>query len=807
MPPALLQLLSHIDSDSGYPVVITGDSGAVQWANAAFIGVMGYSKLEVLGKSIPSLLDCNSLGSCLQIICQACPSSKGRGKTRCVVHTKKRVAYWTNVTVEPFQSVADESGPLMVYTFTDLSQKQLWEDRQTSQVRFLRKMDDWASRYRHQDDLPHLLNALQEWLEFDKLVMAFFRSSGMEALELEAGDPIHRDGLHKDPMAEWVKTVGHSCHTDDLIGLKQEYSRFHYQYLGVPMMAGDSCVGVIGGYYQSSRLQLTKNIEDLIQMSANSLAWLFRSKVYQQELEQALDRLNRSQLYANIGSWEWSIASGDMICTPQVRSLFGFNVTEKAENYGHFLQKIHPDDRKSVVNAINRCLLGERDLNIDFRVLWQDGEPHWVNCRGNVKRNDENYPEKMFAVTQSIQLVKDSEAKLVLAQHNAERANKAKSEFLSSMSHELRTPLNSILGFAQLLQSSDLNSDQQENVEIVLRSGQLLLGLVNDVLDLAKLEAGVIQVQSEPVNIPKLFEQCLSMLANDVQLKGIQVEHCCAQEIRPVMGDSLRLKQVLLNLLSNAVKYNRPGGKVTLRCNPAEQDRLRLTVSDTGYGIPDNKKQHIGVPFNRLGYENSSIDGVGVGLVITRRLIESMGGVMGFESVEGAGSDFWVEIPLGQGQAGRVGVGDNIALGGERISPQSDLAKSEPPPRTQCLYVEDNLQNRLLMRKILQRQEGFVLFEADTISEGLRMARLVRPDVVLLDLQLPDGDGALLCRRLRGWYGSEIPIIAVTADARVLPQAKGRYEGFDAIIHKPFDLNGLITCLQQVIGDKLKNAS
>jgi PAS domain S-box-containing protein len=366
----------------------------------------------------------------------------------------------------------------------------------------------------------------------------------------------------------------------------------------------------------------------------------------------------------------------------------------------------------------------------------------------------------------------------------AEKASQAKSEFLSAMSHELRTPLNAILGFAQLLSLDEatLNADQQDNVNEILRAGEHLLELINEVLDLAKIEAGRIDLTLGPIHIDKILDECCKLLQPLVQAKQIRYECRASSSPYQVRGDYIRVKQVLLNLLSNALKYNRPQGSVRVEQTLCDNHRLRVAVHDTGIGIREADLARLFQPFQRLNASHADVEGTGIGLAISKRLIEAMGGCIGAESRPGEGSVFWLELPLGQGAMARTQPADD--------KQPIPLGQGDGPRR--ILYVEDNPANMRLMEQILSRQRGIELLSAPSPELALDLAPTFQPHLLLLDINLPRISGVELLAQLRQIPGlSEVPAIAVSANAMSADVDKGLAHGFVDYLTKPINVQRL----------------
>jgi len=385
-------------------------------------------------------------------------------------------------------------------------------------------------------------------------------------------------------------------------------------------------------------------------------------------------------------------------------------------------------------------------------------------------------------------------AQLVAAREGAERASRTKSEFLASMSHELRTPLNAILGYAQLLRldgaNPDLSGIQEAGGEIE-RAGSHLLSLINDILDLARIEAGRLDVALAPVGVPELFASCESVAGVLGQNLGVSVRF----DLGPgqgawVQADPIRLKQVLLNLVSNGVKYNRPGGSVSIACAPAEEGWLRISVRDTGPGLSPEQQDRLFQPFERLGAEQGSIEGTGIGLTITRHLVQLMGCRIGLASEVGRGSTFWVELPLApEGASAATGPPVAVAAG-----PRAGARRSR------VLYIEDNPVNLGLMRRVIRRRPDLELADASSAETGLPLAREVRPDLVLLDINMPGMNGFEILAELRQMpeLGNP-PVVALTANAMKGDLERGLEAGFSAYVTKPIDIPAFYALLDDLL--------
>jgi PAS domain S-box-containing protein len=408
-----------------------------------------------------------------------------------------------------------------------------------------------------------------------------------------------------------------------------------------------------------------------------------------------------------------------------------------------------------------------------FPLLGTDGEPY-----------------ALCGIGTDITERKKADDEIKTARLEAERANRAKSEFLSRMSHDLRTPLNAVLGFAQLLDNDSLSGEQRECVNQILHGGQHLLDLINEVLDIARIEAGRLSLSPEPVSVRETVRHALALVA-PLAAKGnvTLVLDDSAKADRSVIADRQRLNQILLNLLSNAVKYNRPGGRVIVAVEAAGAGRLRINVSDTGAGIPRPKLQLLFRPFERLGAEGTAVEGTGLGLALSRGLAEAMGGELGVASEVDRGSTFWVELDATE----------------ERAESPADYAAVatavKPAPRqATVLYIEDNSSNVRLMERVLARRPGITLFHAGQGQTGVTLAADRRPDVIFLDMHLPDVPGEEVLRQL--WGDPElrqIPVVVLSADATPGQIRRVLASGASAYLTKPLDLQKVLDTLDHML--------
>lgn len=524
----------------------------------------------------------------------------------------------------------------------------------------------------------------------------------------------------------------------------------------------------------------------------HSLHENFQRRVEAVEREQALlrsdERMNQAQQLAHLGSFDWNPVSGELAWSHEHFRLWGLEPDAIVPSYEIFKQGIHPDDVAQVEVALQHALKGGRFYDCVHRVRWSDGRERHIHGRGEVLFDGEGRAVRMIGTVQDITERVHAEKTLIAAKEEAELASRAKSLFLASMSHELRTPLNAILGYAQLMEiTPGLSVDMLGNAQEIKRAGNLLLTLVNDLLDLSKAEAGRLEMHLENFDLAQTLAQCHAQYSGQAQEQHITLLHDSSCQAVQVTADRQRLMQVLNNLVSNAIKYNRPGGSVTVSCTTVVPGRIRIAVTDTGPGIPPARQAQLFQPFNRLGVEMGKVEGSGIGLVITRRLVEAMNGSIGVQSTPGSGSTFWVELPM----AGAAATGSRSTL---RAVPAGSAAGV-----MRVLVAEDYVPNQ----NVLRLQLRTLGCEADVVSDGaqaLEKWRTDHYDLILTDLNMPVMDGLELTRVVRQQEredGGHVPIVAITAAAVRSELKRCRDAGMDDVLTKPVALEDLRHVLER----------
>jgi PAS domain S-box-containing protein len=465
---------------------------------------------------------------------------------------------------------------------------------------------------------------------------------------------------------------------------------------------------------------------------------------------------------------------------------------DRAEVIGRTDHDILPAAMAGAIAAADRATLAGRDVvDIPEEVIATRGrDPRILRTKKIPIFDAAGQPKYLLGISEDITERRAALEETRLAKLEAERANRAKSQFLSRMSHDLRTPLNAILGFAQILELEALPAEQADSVRQILQGGRHLLDLINEVLDISRIEAGHLSLSPQSIPLLEIVQQCVDLISPLAAARGIAVsvtlDPACSAWVH---ADRQRLRQVLLNLLGNAVKYNREGGRVVITCTRTAQGRVRTLVSDTGPGIPPDMLAMVFVPFERLGAASTGVEGTGLGLAVSKGLTAAMGGTIGVDSEVDRGTTFWVEF-------GESAPADHAAAEAPNERPASG-----PEPRGTILYIEDNASNVVLLQRLLKRRSAVQLVTASTGGEGIRRARRERPDLIFLDLHLPDLSGDEVLRQLMSDRETRsLPVAVLSADATPGQRQRLLACGAVAYLTKPIDIAQLLALIDQRLG-------
>jgi PAS domain S-box-containing protein len=458
-------------------------------------------------------------------------------------------------------------------------------------------------------------------------------------------------------------------------------------------------------------------------------------------------------------------------------------------------------DAEQAELGIQRVLNENKITNYELTARSRDGIETVVSFNATTFYDRDRTLQGVFAAARDITERKLLDASLVqtnialeAAKSTAEKANLAKSEFLSNMSHELRTPLNAILGFAQLIDSGapSPTPPQKRSIGQIMQAGWYLLDLINEILDLALIESGKLSLSLEPIALTKVVQECQSIIETQAQKRGISVSFPLFATSYFVRADHTRLKQVLINLLSNAMKYNKQNGSVEVSYVLSTPERIRICIKDSGAGLSQEQLQQLFQPFNRLGQESTAEEGTGIGLVMSKRLVELMGGVIGVESTPGEGSVFWIELNLTNEPQLEI-------YSEQRKSADQQILDSQTASYT-LLYVEDNPANLMLVEDLISRRPNITLFTALDGRQGIEVALIQLPDVILMDINLPGINGTTAMKMLADNAATaHIPVIALSANAMPRDIEKGLEAGFFRYLTKPIRANEFMDTLDEAI--------
>lgn len=921
-------------------VSITDQAGNITYANDKFCEISGYSRNELLGQNHRIIKSGEHPPAFYKSLWRAIAGGivwQGEVCNR----RKDGSHYWVESTIAPFMD--SEGKPYQYVSMrTDITHVKAAEAalrRQGEMQRLIAEAgaDLLAASAAEMDTaIDRTLQRSGEHLGADRAYLFLFTENGTRMSNTHEwcaeGIEPQRDkvlGMPLEMTPWWWEQIsaGDVVVVPDVADLPPaaatEKALFEDQQIqslfAFPLQKKGRTFGFVGfDAVRSLRDWALEDIEPL-KLLADVISSALARKRAEQAAESHKERLRRGQLFANIGTWEWAIQTGELFWTERIAPLFGHPAGDLETSYESFLGVVHPEDRQAVIEAVNACVERDAPYEIEHRVVWPDGTVRWLLERGAVVRDAVGKPVQMLGVVQDIDdrkraelalaererqlreaqtlasignwtanlvtgeltwsdeiyrifghepgsfapsveafhaavhpedraaviasekraerngrhdvvhrimrpdgtvrhvhelaqaqidaagkltslsgTVQDITARveveqaLIAARDEADRANQTKSEFLSSMSHELRTPMNAILGFSQLMEyDATLPDEHHDNVREILKAGHHLLELINEVLDLSKVESGHIDLSLEPVEVCLIVEDCLGLIATLADKRDIGISHLGLKGAM-VRADRTRLKQALLNLLANAIKYNREGGRVHLDVQAQGDDRLRIRVTDSGQGIAAGRLVELFQPFSRLGAEQSDIEGTGIGLAITRRIVEMMGGAVGVESEVGVGSTFWIELPL-ETMADSAADRDDAAH-------EAMPAKRVEGVQHVVLYIEDNPSNIKLVAQILGHRPHIRLLTAHTPELGLELARSRHPELILLDINMPGMDGYQVLEVLKADARLQaVPVIAVTANAMPRDIERGHAAGFSEYLTKPINVAAFFNILDRCL--------
>jgi PAS domain S-box-containing protein len=791
---------SLIDS-SDAAIMLIDPYGQFLYLNAVAAEPFNRTPEELAGANVHNLFPHNQADSVLGALRQVIATGCGM-----VVQTQAEVAEsrrWLRVSVQP---VRDDKGiPVSALLYcSDISEAKAAED----ELRKFRTISDEAN-------YGLAIASTNGILEYSN--DAFARMHNREVSEL-LGNNLSM--LHN---AEQMVSVAES------IRLLKEQGEF--KALEIWRTRKD---GSVFPSLMNAKI-ITQN--GIPQIMAATVIDISAIKNAEESLRRSEERLNNAQEIANMASWDLNLRTMEIKWSDNYYRLAEKDKATTVPTQELFMSMVHPDDRELVDQKLAEIMESRSAMSYEFRLVVPDGRVKWIhNCivpsfeKGELvalsgvnidvtekkRSNDEihglntNLEKKILERTAELALVNENlrneieerkqiEIALKKARLEAERANHAKSEFLSRMSHELRTPMNSILGFAQLLERSDITPGQQKWVNHILHGGKHLLELINEVLDISRIEAGRISLSLEPVHLRELLSEMAEANQPQAFARHIHIWLTDSPGLDLfVQADRQRLKQVLLNLLNNAIKYNIEGGTVhiitdLLQVTEEGQSPVRISVTDTGSGIAVDDLPRIFLPFERIGAEKTATEGTGLGLSVVKKLMDLMGGKVGVESKPGQGSTFWIELHQTKSPLAIL----------HKTLESNGFTGSKPHYSGTILYIEDNISNIELVAEILEStRPGIRLITSTYGRESIPLAVEYKPDIILLDLDLPDIQGLeVLVGLLADHQTRTIPVVILSADAMEGQIEKCRKAGAANYLVKPIEISGFLAVIDNYTGN------
>ena len=781
-------------------VSISDLDGNITYINNKFCQISGYLQSELLGRNHRILKSGYHLAPFYLSLWQTINRGDIWHGTICNKNKNGEPSWW-ETTIAP---ILDDNGLAHQYLSirTDISKLKQKENDLLLQNQIQQLISNTAfnlidCKTEEFDSL--MISILHDLAEFNDIEHAFLckfkddnkqlelvyqwyePSIEVQALKLQSIDIAFRPWWQKELTLNGVIKVDNinNCPEDEMNWFNQHDIR---SFLAVPISNKEKVIGFMGmcnlsqpHQWLSSQVQLISTMTSIISNSLLQVQTQLQLKTNEKQLLEA-------QQIAKIGHWQHNVKLHTREWSKEIFNIIGYDSANLSERLPDFYRYIHPEDLAKVM-AAQKLIFKTNSIDLVYRVIRINGDIGYVHELSQARFDSDGYCEKIVGTIQDITEQTLIEKQLIEAREEAECSNKAKSEFLSCMSHELRTPLNAIIGFSQVLQIDEAMGVNQKNLNNeVLHAGYHLLSLIDEILDLAKIESGNLMLAVERLCLDALIQECLSLLKTTIKSSHITMTVAGDTDVY-ISVDRLRFKQILLNLLSNAIKYNVESGSVLLIVKVIDSRSISLTITDTGIGIAEEDMDKLFVPFNRLSCEISNIEGTGIGLAITKQLVEQMGGQLKVTSKVSKGSTFEVLLPTQVNDYFQeLTIDKKPTDSHERDKIKITVAKK-------ILCIEDNLANLKLIEQMIALHPHIQLHSSHKAEQGLALALEIMPDLILLDIRMPKMDGYQLLSLFREHKKLKtIPIVALSAEAKPTDLFKGKQAGFSAYLTKPINL-------------------
>jgi len=790
----LLDMSDKIFTNSPVGMIVYLESGDCLMANLAACHTVGATQEQLLGQNFRSIHSWQGSGLD-QTADQVFKTEKPATKEIHIVTTFGREA-WLNCKLNVFSNQGKRHLLLLIEDITDRKQS---ESTLQTAVQFNKLL----SRNATVEEIIQF--GLEEAVRISQSQIGFFHfvnpdqktisltawSKGTmqncEIIEKETHYPIDQAGIWVDCIHQ-RRPVIHNDYKSakGKQGLPEGHTPL-FRDMAIPLFDGEMIIAVIG--VGNKKIDYTQSdVDHMLFISEHMINTIQRLRA-EDALSSANMRLTLATKSADAAILDWNVKKDQLIWDDTMYRIYGTDTNKAVGNYETWKERIHPEDVGQFEREVERALTGDIEFESEFRIIRQDQDVRYVKAYADVIRDMDGIPERMIGLNWDITPQKEIEQEILRTKNQAEQANRAKSEFLANMSHEIRTPLNAVIGFSELLLSLSVDRQTQSYADSIKTAGKSLLTIINDILDLSKIEAGRLELLMIPVEPRSIFFEIQQIFKERIQSKGLEF----AMDIDPDMPqrlllDEIRLRQVLLNLFGNATKFTEQGQIIlSAQCRNIDGDPSRvhliIQVSDSGIGIEPSCIESIFDPFKQeSGQITRKYGGTGLGLTISRKLVEMMGGTIEVESEVGVGSIFTVTL-------------FNVQIS----NPKRDAINKKPfefhkvqfTP-SQVLVVDDVRSNRAMLHELLS-QMGLQVNEAASGREAIEKVKALSPDLVIMDIRMPDMDGFETTKQIRQLRkADQLPIIALTAEAKAKTDLELEAHGLNGYMTKPVNLKNLV---------------